>query len=217
MFDAVAEAYNTEHRAAVAELGALSDDARRLVDDMTPNAQAVDRLAQETVDLLTDRHRSILRTVDDGYRGVVAEVTATPLLGTGSRRQATQDAMRRFADQGITTFRDRAGRRWQLTPYAEMAVRTSISCAAPEAHTRTLVEAGVDLVIVSDSPRECPLCLPWEGRLLSVGGPNGERTVEAEHVIEDGRMVRGGRPNATLAGKLGSTSMSTTGITGGSK
>src|SRR4051794_29101592 len=160
VFDAVAEAYNTGHRAAVAELGALSDESRRLVDDVTPNAQAVDRLAQETVDRLTSTHRSILRAVDDQYRTVVAEVTATPLLGTGTRREATQDAMRRFADRGIASFTDRAGRRWQLTSYAEMAVRTSVGRAATEAHTRTLAEAGVDLVIVSDSPRECPLCRP---------------------------------------------------------
>lgn len=190
VFDAVAEAYNEGHRAAVAELGALPDDARRLVDDVTPNAQAVDRLAQETVDLLTSTHRSILRAVDDGYRSVVAEVTATPLLGTGTRREATQDAMRRFADRGITGFRDRAGRRWQLTAYAEMAVRTSTARAATEAHTRTLAEAGVDLVIVSDSPRECPLCRPWERRVLTVGGPDGERTVEVEHALDDGRMIR---------------------------
>ncbi|PJN40506.1 phage capsid protein [Streptomyces sp. CB02959] len=190
VFEAVVDAYNTGHRAAVAELGALPDDAHRLVDDVTPQAQAVDRLAQETVDLLTDRHRSILRAVEDGYRGVVAEVTATPLLGTGTRRQATQDAMRRFADQGITSFRDRAGRRWQLTSYAEMAVRTSVGRAATEAHMRTLTEAGVDLVIVSSSPRECPLCRPWERKVLTVGGPDGERTVEAEHATEDGRMIR---------------------------
>ncbi|WP_416963100.1 phage minor capsid protein [Streptomyces sp. Agncl-13] len=197
VFDAVAEAYNTGHRAAVAELGALSDDSRRLVDDVTPNAQAVDRLAQETVDRLTATHRSILRAVDDQYRTVVAEVTATPLLGTGTRRQATQDAMRRFADRGIASFTDRAGRRWQLTSYAEMAVRTSVGRAATEAHMRTLGEAGVDLVIVSDSPRECPLCRPWERRVLTVGAPDGERTVEAEHATEDGRTVR-----VSVAGSL---------------
>ncbi|MFE7017567.1 phage minor capsid protein, partial [Streptomyces sp. NPDC057651] len=190
VFDVVAEAYNTGHRAAVAELGALSDTGRRLVDDVTPNAQAVDRLAAETVDMLTERHRSILRAVDDGYRAVVAEVTATPLLGTGTRRQATQDAMRRFADEGIRSFTDVSGRRWQLTSYAEMAVRTSVGRAATEAHMRTLSDAGVDLVIVSNAPRECPLCRPWEGKILTVSGPAGARTVEVEHAIEDGRTVR---------------------------
>ncbi|CAL9529329.1 phage minor capsid protein [Streptomyces sp. enrichment culture] len=188
--DAVAEAYNVGHRAAVAEIGALSDDARRMVDDVTPNAQAVDRLAQETVDVLTDRHRSILRTVVDKFRQVVAEVTATPLLGTGTRRQATQDAMRRWADEGVTSFRDRSGRRWQLTSYAEMAVRTSVARAATEAHTRALTDVGVNLVTVSNAPRECPLCRPWEGKVLALTGPPGARTVEVEHAVEDGRMVR---------------------------
>lgn len=89
-------------------MGALSDDARALVDDAAPNAQAVDRLAQETVDVVTSTHGSILRAVVDRFRAIVAQVTATPLLGTGTRRQAVQDAMRRFADEGIRSFTDRA-------------------------------------------------------------------------------------------------------------
>src|SRR5690606_11018980 len=152
-------------------------------------AQAVDRLAEHTVTLLDDRNRSILRTVEDRYRAVVAEVTATPLLGTGTRRQATQDAMRRWADQGVTSFVDVSGRRWQLTSYAEMAVRTSVGRAAVEAHTRTLTDLGVDLVIVSNSPRECPLCRPWERQILTLSGPAGARTVEVEHATEDDVMV----------------------------
>lgn len=190
VFDVVAESYNTGHRAAVAELGALSDDARRLVDEITPQAQAVDRLAQETVDVVTSTHRSILRAVVDGFRAVVSEVIATPLLGTGTRRQATQDAMRRFADRGIRAFVDRSGRRWQLTSYTEMAVRTGVARAATQAHMRTLATAGIELVMVSNAPRECPLCRPWEGKVLAISGPGGARTVEVEHAVEDGRMVR---------------------------
>lgn len=204
VFDAVAEAYNEGRRAAVAELGALSDRARQLVDDITPNAQAVDRLAEQAVNVVTATHRSILRAVVDKFRAIVAEVTATPLLGTGTRRHATQDAMRRFADQGITSFVDRAGRRWQLTSYAEMAVRTSVARAATEAHARTLTDAGIELVVVSDAPRECPLCRPWEGRVLTLTGPSGERTVEVEHALDDGRMipvrVAGSLDEARLAG-----------------
>ncbi|WP_329148269.1 phage minor capsid protein [Streptomyces sp. NBC_01456] len=190
VFDVVAESYSRGHRAAIAELGALPDAARRLVDEITPNAQAVDRLAHEAVELVTATHRGILRAVLDAFRDVVSRVTATPLLGTGTRRQATQDAMRQFADRGISGFTDRAGRRWQLTSYAEMAVRTSTARAAVEAHTRTLTEAGLDYVIASDAPRECPLCRPWEGKLLGIGGPDGRRTVELEHAIEDGRILR---------------------------
>ncbi|MFE1412433.1 phage minor capsid protein [Streptomyces sp. NPDC058746] len=187
--DAVARSYDEGHRAAVAELGALSDDARRLVDDAVPNARAVDRLVQETVGVVASTHRSILRAVEDTYRSVVAEVSATPLIGSGTRGQAAQDAMRRFADQGISGFTDKAGRRWRLDSYAEMAVRTAVGRAATEAHMRTLSEAGIELVVVSDAPRECPLCRRWEGRVLALSGPAGARTVEVEHAIEDGRMV----------------------------
>lgn len=190
VFDVTAQAYNVGHRAGVAELGALDDDARRLVDDVTPNAQAVDRLAQQTVDRVTDTHRSIVRTVVDKFREIVAHVAATPLLGTGTRRQATQDAMQRFADQGITSFVDKAGRRWKLTSYAEMAVRTAVGRAATEGHMRTLESAGVDLVTVSNAPRECPLCRPWEGKVLTISGPDGSHAIEVDHATEDGRTVR---------------------------
>ncbi|MDT0432797.1 phage minor capsid protein [Streptomyces salyersiae] len=189
VFDAVAEAYNTGHRAGVAELGALDDATRRLVDGITPQAQAVDRLAEQAVTRVTDTHRSILRTVVDRFREIVGQVAALPLLGTDTRRQATQTAMQKWADEGITSFTDRAGRRWKLTSYAEMAVRTAVGRAATEAHMRTLETAGVQFVVVSNSPRECELCRPWETKVLTIGGPDGARTVEVEHATEDGRMV----------------------------
>lgn len=63
VFDAVAEAYSIGYRATLAELGALSDCTRQLVDEITPNAQAVDRLAAGTVNRLTATHRSNLRVV----------------------------------------------------------------------------------------------------------------------------------------------------------
>ncbi|MFD7068491.1 phage minor capsid protein [Streptomyces sp. NPDC059913] len=193
----VAEAYDSGRHSALAELGALGDDDRRTVAERTPQAQAVDRLAAETVETVTATHRGILRAVEDGYRQVVAEVTAAPLLGTDTRRQATQQAMSRFADRGVTSFRDRAGRRWSMTTYAEMAVRTSVGRAAVEAHMTTLAAVGVELVIVSSSPRECRLCRPWERQVLSIGGPSGARTVDVEHAVEDGRTVR-----VTVAGSL---------------
>ncbi|MCQ8829852.1 phage minor capsid protein [Streptomyces malaysiensis] len=193
----VAEAYESGRHSALAELGVLADENRRTVAEHTPQAQAVDRLTAETIETVTATHRGILRAVEDGYRQVVAEATAAPLLGTETRRQATQQAMTRFADRGVSSFRDRSGRRWALTSYAEMAVRTSVARAATEAHMTTLAAAGVDLVVVSNSPRECPLCRPWERAVLSIGGPDGPRTVDVEHAVEDGRTVR-----VSVAGSL---------------
>ncbi|MEU1674085.1 phage minor capsid protein [Streptomyces roseifaciens] len=189
VFDVVAEAYNIGAQAGLVELGALADEDARRIAEATPNTRAVDRLAHETVDLVEQTHRGILRGVADGYRQVVAEVAGTPLLGVDTRRQATQTAMARLADRGLKTFVDRAGRSWSMTSYAEMAVRTAVGRAAVEAHGDRLRAAGLDLVIVSNAPHECPLCSRWEGKVLSLDGPDGARTVAAEHATEDGRTV----------------------------
>ncbi|MFE1378691.1 phage minor capsid protein [Streptomyces sp. NPDC058740] len=190
VFDVIAEAYNVGARSGLAELGALHDADLRRIADTTPNTRAVDRLAAETVELVMATHRGILRGVEDGYRQVIAEVSATPLLGVDTRRQATQSAMERFSDRGLRTFVDRGGRAWQMTSYAEMAVRTATGRAAVEAHGDKLRAAGLDLVIVSNAPHECPICKPFEGKVLSLGGPGGARTVEVEHALEDGRTMQ---------------------------
>jgi hypothetical protein len=161
-------------------------------------------LAAEAIQLVTATHRGILRGVEDGYRQVIAESAATPLLGVATRRQATQAAMSRFADRGLRTFVDRAGRSWQMTSYAEMATRTAVGRAAVEAHGDRLRAAGLSLVIVSNAPHECPVCRPWEGEVLALDGPGGARTVEAGHAVEDGRAVTvriaGSVEEARLAG-----------------
>lgn len=197
VFEAVAEAYTVGARSGLAELGALDDvDARRIA-EATPNGRAVDRLAHETIELVEATHRGILRGVEDAYRQVIAEVSATPLLGIDTRRQATQRAMERFADRGLRTFVDKGGRAWQMTSYAEMATRTSVGRAAVEGHTDRLRAAGLDLVIVSNTPHECPLCKPFEGKVLSIDGPSGAREVDVENAVKDGRTVR-----VSVAGSL---------------
>lgn len=188
--DSIAEAYNVGTRAALLELGALDDNTAARLAEQTPGTRKVDRLAIETINLVTESHRGILRGVEDVYRKVFAEAAATPLLGVETRRQATQTAVARFTQNGVTSFADRSGRNWSMTTYAEMAMRTSVGRAAIEAHHDQLTAAGIELVMVSQSPHECPLCRPWEGKVLALSGPGGRRTVEVEHATEDGRMVR---------------------------
>ncbi|WP_438828563.1 phage minor capsid protein [Streptomyces hesseae] len=167
----------------------LSAGVRDRIAESTPNTRAVDRLTHETVDRVEQTHRGILRGIEDGYRQVVAEIAGTPLLGIDTRRQATQAAMARFADRGLKTFVDRAGRSWSMTSYAEMDVRTAVGRAAVAAHGDRLRAAGLDLVIVSNAPHECPLRKPFEGKVLSLEGADGARTVEAEHATKDGRTI----------------------------
>ena len=139
---------------------------------LTPrtNNAAVRRLVDETVTQLADAHTQILRSTVDMYRQVIAQASALPVSGAGTRRQAAQQAFDRLVDQGLTGFIDKQGRRWGLDTYTEMATRTATGRAQVAGTLDRFQADGRDLVIVSDAPQECKACRPWEGRVLSISG-----------------------------------------------
>lgn len=131
---------------------------------------------------LSQADLSILRSADDIYRRVIANVTARGLADEFTRRAAAQAALDMFTDTGITGFTDMAGRNWSLTSYAEMACRTAVNSAARQGVFDELRAEGRDLVIVSGSPSCCEWCAPWEGEVLSIDGmtPGYPTLAEAE-------------------------------------
>ena len=57
-----------------------------------------------------------------------------------------------------------------MAEYAEMAVRTGMMNAALAGYTQEALAHDEDLVIISDHADECPLCAPWERKVLSLTG-----------------------------------------------
>lgn len=186
---ALAEAYERGQQAAVAELGALGVGQAAAAAAAVPTAPVVDRLAQAVIADTGPVHLRMLRQSMDVYREVVSRAAAAPALGAQTRRQAAQSALDEFADRGITGFVDRSGRSWNLVSYTEMATRSAVGRAAVEAHSDRLGAAGIDLVIVSQAPEECPKCKPWERKILARTGAPGAREVQVEHATEDGETV----------------------------
>lgn len=127
-------------------------------------------LAREMHGVIDQTGWTVLRSTDDIYRRVIADVMSGPILGTETRRDAAIRALDRFAAAGITGFIDKAGRRWEMCSYVEMATRSAAMNAALLGHADRLLANGHDLVIVSDVPQECAGCRPWEGAVLSLTG-----------------------------------------------
>lgn len=186
--DAVSGAATEAATAAAAEVtGALAAAAETFADRL-PGGPAFLELTREAADqpaaaaraALEGTNNGILRDVDDAYRRVIAEVESRVLLGSQTQREVAQEALDRWARQGITGFTDRAGRRWDLASYADMATRTAAQRAAQEAHSAQLGAMGVDLGVVSDAPQECKRCRPWEGKIIALRGAAGRREVENE-------------------------------------
>lgn len=148
----------------------------------------------------------IARAVGDAYADVIHRAAAGTLTGATTRLQDAQHALDELARRGIGAFVDKSGRRWGLRSYVEMATRTVTAQAAVQGHLDRLEDAGLPLVIVSDSTRECPKCRPWEGKVLARGPvsallPNAV-TGKLERVPVDGTVdeaVRAGlmHPNCT--------------------
>lgn len=129
----------------------------------------VKALAEELTDKLTSTHPQILRRSDDIYRRVISEAVNAEVTGIQTRLQATQQALNKFADQGITSFIDKKGRNWSMEAYSEMATRTGLVRANLAGTLDRMNELEYDLVIVSEHPEECPLCRPWEYQILRTG------------------------------------------------
>lgn len=130
------------------------------------------RLGTKLASALQQTPGLLERSLREAVRVGVEQVTA----GTHTRRSGAQQVLDKLIRQGITGFRDSKGRNWSLTSYVEMAVRTETQARALAAGDKALELAGLDLVIVSDSPRECPLCRPFEGKVLSLGDEEGTVT-----------------------------------------
>jgi hypothetical protein len=163
--DAYARAYRRGMSAAEGELSDLGIDAG----EAGNVSRAIARLAQADEGRLAGVSLRVVRATADAYRAAVVRASAGTLLGATTRLQDAQLALNQLAAQGITAFTDTAGRNWSLPSYVEMATRTTTAQAAVLGHLDRLEAGGIPLVIVSDSPNECELCAPWEGKVLSRG------------------------------------------------
>lgn len=139
-----------------------------------PVRPAIEALAGELVGVLEGTTKRILRSSEDIYRAVVAAASGDVLGAERTRRTACQAAIDRFATRGITGFEDQLGRSWSLSSYTEMAIRSATGRACIEGSLTGYQDAGEDLVIVTNSPGECEMCRPWEGKVCSISGRSSQ-------------------------------------------
>lgn len=134
------------------------------------HAGAINALASAYLGAINNASLQVLRNADDIFKKIITQATTSALLGTDTRLQATQKAINQFLAHGVGGFKDKAGRVWNLSTYAQMATRTLITNAHNQGKINRYTEFGRDLVIVSQHQRACGLCRPWERKILSLSG-----------------------------------------------
>lgn len=142
------------------------------------------------VDMVTSLdqvHMRILRFPDDVYRAAVGKHVTNTLLGLETNRAMEQKVWRDLLNQGVTGFVDKAGRRWQLSTYVEMATRTATHRAFQDSRTNSMTNFGLDLVSIVIGRAACKRCARWAGKVLCINGRPGVQRVQ--HAIQDNVFV----------------------------
>jgi hypothetical protein len=132
--------------------------------------QAAQVLAENTFQRLEDVAQVIGRQVNDIYRELALENVRGTVVGYDTWKQTARRYREQLAERGVTGFKDRSGRMWRMTTYTEMVARTTTMQAHLEGTANRLTEQGHDLVKVSTHRGACPLCVPWQGKILSITG-----------------------------------------------
>ena len=135
-----------------------------------PNRGVTVRTPAELAREMQDLAPGIVGSATGLYRDIIRRTLANPPESDAARRRIAQEALDDFEKRGITGFTDRAGRRWNIVSYVEMATRTAANQAATETYLAQVVKAGHDVVRMTVVPNCSDLCQPFQGRLLSITG-----------------------------------------------
>lgn len=187
------------------ELSALTDIGGAAPFELVTPRPAVTAIARDIATGLNEAAPALLRGIDDSYRSIVAQASASVLAGAEGRRGATQRAINAFLGDGLKFVPTRGGM-WDIATYTEMAVRTGVARGAIQGHVDQMADMGLDLVIVRPGPRACRICDEWARKVLSTSGTTGtftvERvngpgtiTVEVEATLDEARAAGWGHPN----------------------
>lgn len=140
---------------------------------------AIDQLAENLLGEITEASNKAYETVQEYY--TIGRLEAGKLRTTGLLEVAKQEAAgtswtktsasmaQELKNQGITSFVDKAGRKWTLADYCNMCARTTAKQAEVAA---VLAADDHDLWQIVKIGTTCPVCAPLEGRVYSKSGTN---------------------------------------------
>ena len=141
---------------------------------ISPNSLKAGYILADLNNSLDAAERRILRQFDDKYADIIGAVSSQMATGVMNTRQAVGEALRAFADKGVTSFVDRGGHRWTLENYSEMAVLTAIERSTIAGYVDSMQTYGYDLAIIDGHAGSCPICEAWEGVIISVSGNDSD-------------------------------------------
>lgn len=139
-------------------------------------AQAENHLNLVNTNMLVgtqDKFSAMVSVLDNERNIILNDATIDLVTGQQSYYQIVAQTIRRFGEEGINAYVDKAGKQWSPEAYVSMDLRTTSAQTA-----RGVVEAqgrdyGLDVILVSSHAGARPKCAPYQGRCFSMSGRYG--------------------------------------------
>ena len=160
--------------------GLLAANAQGAAADAVPgvmapaiNTEAVNALTLETAASLASMKSGVLRSVNDTFRAITRTVSSRGIMTGETMKDRLQAALNEYAAKGLTAYTDASGRQWKIDSYAEMALRTATNRAQNQGREEQFKAFGIGLIRTSQHVGCSDLCLPYQGKILSLDGRTG--------------------------------------------
>ena len=140
------------------------------------NTEAINALTLETAASMASMKSGVLRSVNDVFRQITRVVSTRGIMSGETMKDRLQAALNEYAAKGLTAYTDAAGRQWKIDSYAEMALRTATNRAQNQGRSEQFKTYGINLIRTSQHMGCSDLCLPYQGKILSLDGRTGTVT-----------------------------------------
>lgn len=155
------------------------------------NQKRLDALMNAVEHDMKTAQTAVLRYVNDQYRKIIFQSQVAASSGAITYEKAVDMAASDFLKNGINCITYSNGAVHNIVSYADMAVRTASKRAYLMGEGQKRQEWGISTVILNKRFNACPLCMPFEGKVLIDDVWSGGTSKDGPYPLMSSAMAAG--------------------------
>ena len=155
------------------------------------NQKRLDALMNAVEHDMKTAQTAVLRYANDKYRQIIFQSQVAASSGALTYEKAVDMATSDFLKNGLNCITYSNGAVHNIVSYADMAVRTASKRAYLMGEGQKRQEWGVSTVILNKRFNACPLCMPFEGKVLIDDVWSGGTSKDGPYPLMSSAMAAG--------------------------
>ena len=155
------------------------------------NQKRLDALMNAVEHDMKTAQTAVLRYANDQYRKIIFQSQVAASSGAITYEKAVDMATSDFLKSGLNCITYSNGAVHNIASYADMAVRTASKRAYLMGEGQKRQEWGVSTVILNKRFNACPLCMPFEGKVLIDDVWSGGSSKDGPYPLMSSAMAAG--------------------------